>query len=850
MEESAGRFSQPGLDALRGAIEEAAGNEVFALATLEDGAITDVRILARGHSSATPALLQVPRPGEVVVHNHPSGNLQPSDADLSVASALGNRGVGSYIVDNQVRRVYVVVEPLAEQKEVLLIPDEVAHYLSPEGPIAASLQDYEHRGQQVEMLGDVVHAFNDHEVLTVEAGTGTGKSFAYLLPAILWSTTNRARVIVSTHTINLQEQLVGKDLPLLAERTGLEFTAALVKGRGNYLCQRKAAQVEAQAQLIEDDVASELRALLAWAKNTKDGSLADLATRPRPAVWDQVISESDNTLRARCPYYSTCFFYQARRSAAAADILVVNHHLLLADLALRGATDNYGEQAVLPPSARIIIDEAHHLEDVATTHFGFSTGLVALQRSLGRLQSRRDSSRGVLPGLMLALESVANDAASAARSAAQWIEERLLERRDTLHNEAEQVFAETTGEVLDILGDPAAAQNRTKLRITEDVRATPLWRAARKRLTGLAASADAFSRDLAALLERVEPVQDSIPQQVSFLLTEVAAQCRRLQATAGALTTFLEEDSEHCRWFEVRQSFRGPATVSFHSAPIAVATLLEKGLFKRFETVVMTSATLAVGASFDHLHERLGVDRIDPPERSRSALIASPFDFEQQALLLAVSSLPDPSSADYEPSTHEAMHLAVRLSGGGTFILFTSHGALNRAHQALLPLLGGAGLRVFKQGDTNRHQLLSNFAKAPNAVLFGTDSFWEGVDVRGDALRCVIIPRLPFTVPTEPIEQARVDWLREQGRNPFVEHTLPNAVLKLKQGFGRLIRSRADRGCVLILDSRLARKQYGRTFLRSLPPARQVVGPAHQVFHEMRSFFTESDDGNQHRPAT
>ena len=304
MPSAAERFTTRALAALRDAIADAGGNEVFLLGTLADGLVGEVRVLARGNRHSAPAILQVPRPGEVVIHNHPSRHLVPSDADVEVASRLGNDGIGSYIVDNDAEQVYVIVEPLKGRRVERLDREAVENVLGPGGAVAAALPGYEHRPQQLEMLGAVARAFNDDEVLTVEAGTGTGKSLAYLVPAILWSRANQERVVVSTHTINLQEQLVRKDLPFLIEKAGLDCRVALVKGRGNYLCRRKAVQAETQGgNLFEDDVAQELRGVLEWAKRTTDGSLADLNVAPRPEVWEQVVSESDNCLRARCPYY-------------------------------------------------------------------------------------------------------------------------------------------------------------------------------------------------------------------------------------------------------------------------------------------------------------------------------------------------------------------------------------------------------------------------------------------------------------------------------------------------------------------------------------------------------------------
>lgn len=849
MSDARQRFTSAAVAALRGAIADAGGNEIFVLGTVSDGLVSDVRVLARGNRRAVPAIMHVPRPGEVVIHNHPSGHLVPSDADLAIASALGNNGVGAYIVDADVAEVYVIVEPLAAPRVEHLDGAAAVDLLGPGGAVGAAVEGYEHRPQQLAMLRAVADAFNDDEVLSVEAGTGTGKSLAYLVPAILWSQANKRRVIVSTHTINLQEQLIKKDLPLLIERAGLTCRTALVKGRGNYLCRRKAAQAEAQgAQLVEDDVLRELTQVLAWAKHTEDGSLADLPVRPRPDVWDQVVSESDNCLRARCPYYSTCFFYGARRTAAAADVLIVNHHLLLSDLALRSEVGNYTQNAVLPPSARVIIDEAHHLEDVATAHFGQQVSLAMIERAVGRLQSRRAPGKGVLPALALALGSVdgAGDAVI-ARAAADRIDQHLIPASSHLVVDAEECFTRLLDAFLALPeraagSAPPAAPAAEKLRVTDELREQPFWRFAVQRLATLASTLDAFARDVGSVLERLERLSEGVDTQVRYLGTELAALGGRLSAMAGAVLDFSDEDAAHCAWIEVRSRSRSGPSLSLHRAPIEVAPLLHAALFKPFATSVLTSATLAVNGAFDYLHARVGIDRVDPAERVRTLRVESPFDFASQAMLLVPSDLPEPTALNYEPASHTAMRRVLEITRGGTFLLFTSYGALNRAWYEIAGTLRANGLSPLRQGELSRHVLLTRFAQDPAAVLFATDSFWEGVDVRGDALRCVVITRLPFRVPTEPLEQARVEAIAARGGDPFVERALPQAVIKLKQGFGRLIRTRTDRGCVVVLDSRLARKRYGRVFLDSLPPARQLVAPQSQVFAAMREFFSGNAD--------
>ncbi len=824
--------------AIRDAIADADGNEVFILGRLADAKVVEIRVLARGNRLAAPAILRVPRAGEVVIHNHPSGELMPSDQDLEVASTLGNDGIGFYIVDNAVARAYVVVEPHQRAEPLPLQPEVLAARLGPQGAVAAALPDYEVRTQQLEMLAAVTRAFNDATVLSVEAGTGTGKSLGYLIPAIEWSRLNQQRVIISTHTINLQEQLIGKDLPLLVERAGMQCRIALVKGRGNYLCRRKAAQVETQgALLIEDERSAELHQLLEWARTTTDGSLADLPARPHPEVWEQVVSENDNCLRARCPYYSTCFFYSARRAAAAADVLVVNHHLLMADVTLREEIGSYTQNAVLPPAIHVVIDEAHHLEDVATAHFGMRVSYRMIERILGRLRSARNDAKGVLPALQLALESVeAPDDVPLAQGAVRWIEERLLPGRAMLLAEADECFARLLA-----LNDtpPVAGRSwgREKLRITPALRDTEYWDTVVQLLAELGRRLTDYAAAFDHVLDRTNLLSDNAGKQVLFLSTELRALQSRLAGLAEGVHAFVADDETFCRWIEPPSDRRRGSGISLHAAPIEVATMLRTALFDQFQTAVLTSATLTVDRRFDFLHQRLGIDALQPDWRVQTLRVESPFDFERQALLAVLSDLPDPKAPLFEPATHEAMRRILAITRGGTFVLCTSYGALDRAYAALAPELGSWGLTPLRQGEASRRLLLAQFTQTDGAVLFATDSFWEGVDVKGDSLRCVIIPRLPFRVPTEPIEEARVEAIAARGGDPFLDHTVPQAVIKLKQGFGRLIRSRTDRGCVVILDSRVVRKQYGQSFLNSLPPARQAVGRSVEVYRALEEFF-------------
>jgi len=384
---------------------------------------------------------------------------------------------------------------------------------------------------------------------------------------------------------------------------------------------------------------------------------------------------------------------------------------------------------------------------------------------------------------------------------------------------------------------PSSAGRDQKVRVTSDFREHPYWHTAEDRVTHLSTQLDALARDCDGVCERLDQLSDEAGKQVLFLGTELRALQGRVAGFAAALQLFTGEDANTCRWIEMRQRTRSGRSIALCGAPVAVGDLLRAALFEQFPTVVLTSATLAVDGRFDYLHEQIGLDQLSDRGRVRTLRVESPFDFETQAMLAIPQDLPEPNDPRYEAATHTAIIETVRAARGGTFVLFTAYGALNRAVAAVGPALRDAGLSVLQQGETNRHLLLNRFVADPRTVLFATDSFWEGVDVRGDALRCVMITRLPFRVPTEPIEQARVEAITARGGNAFAEHTVPQAVIKLKQGFGRLIRARTDRGAVVVLDSRIVRKPYGRVFLDSLPPARRLIAGHHAVYAELRRFF-------------
>ncbi|HUE95439.1 MAG TPA: helicase C-terminal domain-containing protein, partial [Longimicrobiaceae bacterium] len=676
-------------------------------------------------------------------------------------------------------------------------------------------------------------------IAVAEAGTGIGKSVAYLLPAIRWAIRNRERTVVSTNTINLQEQLVRKDLPFLHRALGIPFRFALVKGRNNYVSIRRAKLAAlSAASLFPDARESEVQALVEWVDRTADGSLSDLPFRPSAEVWDEVASESDVCLRARCPHFEQCFYQRSRRDAAAADILVVNHHLLFSDLAVRQAAGNFSAPAVLPHYQRLILDEAHNLEDTATSHLGARLTRRGFNRVLRRLEHR---GKGLLPAFEKALAH--RSAERIARSCLDLIQQRMRPELEGAWKRGAEVFRHVER--------AARSAPSGMVRITEKFRDHAVWR------EGLEEDLGATIAHLDTLLLGFQALRDRVlgdgeaASNLEEPLLELRGIAGRIDIAATAFRTALRGDQdvrEMVRWIEFRAAPRGSnaghdpveGNVIVAAAPLDLAQALRETLWERIPTAVLTSATLATRDGFSFTRRRLGLDDELAVEE---ALYPSPFDFETQAMLALPRDLPLPTRDDdpgHAAATQRVVAEMAEVTDGGLFVLFTAYRALNRVAAGLRQLGSAFPWPLFVQGEAPRAQLLERFTESGRGVLLGTDSFWEGVDVPGRPLRGLVIPKLPFKVPSEPVTAARIETLEARGENSFASYMLPHAAIRLKQGFGRLIRSRSDRGAVVILDGRIVARSYGRFLLESLPPARVVSGTWDECRQALTEFYSRA----------
>ncbi|MCZ6792612.1 MAG: DEAD/DEAH box helicase [Planctomycetota bacterium] len=830
---------------LRDTIARSGGVEVFFLGRVrwedrgEVAVLQELDVLARGNQVSVPAIIDRAQDWDVALHNHPGGDLEPSASDLDIASELGNRGVGFVIIDNPVERVRVVVGPMPREKSTPVDLDEIRRIFGRDGPLARRLDDYECRAGQLDMALEVARSLNENGVIACEAGTGVGKSFAYLVPSILWATQNREKVVVSTGTIHLQEQLVNKDLPFLEKTLDVDFRYALIKGRNNYACRRKVSELPEEFLVSETDTAEHRKALeelIEWVGNTRDGSRADLPAEPRPEVWERVMSETDKSLKVNCKFYQSCFYYQARRRVNRSHIVVANHHLFFADLAVRQETGNYEYDLVLPAYRRVVFDEAHHLEDVCSDYFGVRFSRRGIRQRLRRMASE-DGLRGRLAILGNRLRGWGDD--SAAEKIASSYASFVPELADAIDERFEAIEELARAEGAGGPGRRATAEpgGDRHIRLRPEDETLPFWVTTREHLEGVRAEFLRLGRLNDSALHTVQKAK--IPEEGrDSVRLELESFGGRLEALVVGLERFVSgTDASVARWLEVPGGAKGG--VEFAAAPTRVAPQLAATVYEPLKSVALCSATLSVAGRPDFVVDRLGLSLI-PEERFTFRSFASPFDFRRQVLTVVPDDLPEPTERGFEAELPRLVLEILRGSRGRAFVLFTSYSLLRRTHRELEGELVALGLRPLAQGQAQRSELLRRFREG-RGVLFGTDSFWEGVDVKGSALELVIITRLPFRVPSHPLQEARVEEIRLRGKSPFAHFTVPQAVLRFKQGFGRLIRSTEDRGVVAVLDRRILSRPYGKTFRASLPPTSYHVGPAAEIVRRVEAFFSTGD---------
>ena len=646
-------------------------------------------------------------------------------------------------------------------------------FLGPQGPVAAALPAYEARSQQIDMASAALDAFQQPHHLVVEAGTGVGKSFAYLVSALnCIAGKERAKVVISTYTISLQEQLVRKDIPFIRQTSGLDFVTALAKGRGNYFCWRRFHLTQRNASTLFDasEHVDELSYLYQWALASRDGSLSDLPQRPDSAVWEMVCCDSATCVGRQCKHFGSCFYQTARRSLFGADLIVVNHALLFSDLAVKLEGGK-----IIPKFAYLVLDEAHNVENVASRHFGLRLSNFQINYLCNRIYNPK-TDKGVLA------RHRGSDTAKLLTEISQGSEsffDRVMDFSDQQHK--------------------SGGNNRVR---RPESFVNPLS----GRLSQLGAHLGDIAKSANDDEERLE----------------IAAQAERCNDFASQFNTFVQQGlPETVYWVETGRRRRN-RFAAICASPLHVGPSLKKAMFEPCASVVMTSATLSTSGaalrqdqgSFAFFTSRLGLTD------HQSLRLGSPFDYEQQVRVYVESYLPEPKAQQHEflALAAPAVKKYLRQTQGKAFLLCTSFKQIDLMVEHLQDFCDLEGLDLLVQGHgRDRSALLEEFRGNPNSVLIGTDSFWQGVDVPGESLSNVIIVKLPFALPDHPLLQARLEQITKQGGSPFFDYQLPEAVLKFKQGFGRLIRTKTDTGIVVILDPRVVTKGYGKSFLAALP---------------------------------
>lgn len=713
-------------------------------------------------------------------------------------------------------------------------PAAVAAILGPAGAIADQFPNYEHRPQQMDLAHQVAAAFRDGLHLLAEAGTGTGKSLAYLVPALLWAANTGERVVVSTHTITLQEQLWQKDLPFVNAALDLDrVPIALVKGRNHYICLRKWEEQLARLGLADSDAERAFHArMVTWLAETDSGDRAELGVQGgEEDGWRQVMSDTDTCIGARCKWHARhCFAFRARRQARDALLLVANHSLVLADRKTGGQ--------VLPPYRYLVVDEAHHLEAVATDQLGCTIAERDLHALLSHLV-RGPHGPGLLAGVRRRWPQPLPARAPVGQPGDDLL--TLLADLAPRARLAADILCRSLAGVVEALA--GAEEDPRQLRLTEAVFLDPLW----SDVELAAANAIDLLRLLAEGMGQLGEELDGLdprPDDIDSTLVEVQSLAGQLRQTAFDLESILAAAAPGMvYWLEAAARPGNGARLTLRSAPVHVGHLLRAELWDNLHGAALLSATLAVGGSFAHAQSRLGLAEL-PADRLATALIPSPFAYPEQALVLIPSDLPNPNAPTFAAAVSAFLGDLLPRIGGRALVLFTSHRQLQTVYNDLKEPLTGANLRPLAQGlDGNRGRLLDEFRGAGSAVLFGSASFWEGVDLPGEQLSCVVLVRLPFAPPTHPVQAARGEDLERRGRSRFFHLALPEAILRFKQGFGRLIRTRTDRGIVIVLDGRIhpAATRYGRQFLQALPGPRLLAATSPEICQAAAAFLRKED---------
>ena len=802
------RFSEESLQTIKKYLEEHNNKSMIFKATFdEDEKIQKPFFLSLYKKKSFEETLTKVARNEVVIRTTKPNQLYPSDMELELSEELyTRRNIAYCLLSSDLDDFYFV----QDIDRIFLEEIDIENYFAKDGILAKEIKGFEYREEQEEMAQYIQDAINEDRKIIVEAGTGTGKTLAYLIPSIKWAVTNKKKVIIATNTINLQEQLLLKDIPLAKSIIKDEFSYVLVKGRNNYVCKRLFNELvlgkSIDIETFSMEAREQIEYILKWGNKTKTGDKAELPFEVYPDVWELVQSTTELCLGKKCPYRKECFYMKTRMEKMEADILISNHHVFFADLNVRAETDFDSEYLILPRYDMVIFDEAHNVESVARSYFSVEVSKISFTRLLNRIYQKKNKRKKEKSAL-IRVEDTVDEKNLEDSEQYIYLLNTLKEEISILQNIGDEYF----DEIRKIYETNTEAPIKKSLNNFEMTKS--------RFLENLREKKDIFQSKLADFLNLmmsfnnvIDEEKDKNPEVINF--NNHLKMFKAYIDSFKFINSF--EDDNYIYWLDINSK---RTNVILTATPLNIAQKLSTVLFDNLDRLVFASATIVVNGNFDYFKKSLGLDEEDCIE----AIIKSPFDYNEQMSVYIPSDIQDSENINAFVSDASRFILNILLkTNGKAFILFTSYTMLNQIYYSISKKLKDKGFEVFLHGDKPRSQLIKEFKEAENPILFGTTSFWEGVDVQGENLSNVIITKLPFLVPTDPVVSAISKKIEEDGGNSFTDFQLPEAIIKFKQGVGRLIRKKTDRGNIFILDNRILKKRYGSLFINALPSQKNI----------------------------
>jgi len=802
------RFSEESLQTIKKYLEEHNNKSMIFKATFdEDEKIQKPFFLSLYKKKSFEETLTKVGKNEVVIRTTKPNQLYPSDMELELSEELyTRRNIAYCLLSSDLDDFYFV----QDIDRIFLEEIDIENYFAKDGILAKEIKGFEYREEQEEMAQYIQDAINEDRKIIVEAGTGTGKTLAYLIPSIKWAVTNKKKVIIATNTINLQEQLLLKDIPLAKSIIKDEFSYVLVKGRNNYVCKRLFNELvlgkSIDIETFSMEAREQIEYILKWGNKTKTGDKAELPFEVYPDVWELVQSTTELCLGKKCPYRKECFYMKTRMEKMEADILISNHHVFFADLNVRAETDFDSEYLILPRYDMVIFDEAHNVESVARSYFSVEVSKISFTRLLNRIYQKKNKRKKEKSAL-IRVEDTVDEKNLEDSEQYIYLLNTLKEEISILQNIGDEYF----DEIRKIYETNTEAPIKKSLNNFEMTKS--------RFLENLREKKDIFQGKLADFLNLmmsfnnvIDEEKDKNPEVINF--NNHLKMFKAYIDSFKFINSF--EDDNYIYWLDINSK---RTNVILTATPLNIAQKLSTVLFDNLDRLVFASATIVVNGNFDYFKKSLGLDEEDCIE----AIIKSPFDYDEQMSVYIPSDIQDSENINAFVSDASKFILNILLkTNGKAFILFTSYTMLNQIYYSISKKLKDKGFEVFLHGDKPRSQIIKEFKEAENPILFGTTSFWEGVDVQGENLSNVIITKLPFLVPTDPVVSAISKKIEEDGGNSFMDFQLPEAIIKFKQGVGRLIRKKTDSGNIFILDNRILKKRYGSLFINALPSQKNI----------------------------